>query len=112
MKNDRSDRFEIIPAVGCFSADRRVSVLLKLWLLEKRVIDQWHFEKPLTQYKITDLWLATDVLDVKPPKTLPKPKKTIEESIVKKECKEHIPPIKPTTFIGKLQYMYEVWKSL
>ena len=111
-KNDRSDRFDIIPAVQCWSADRRVSQLLKMWLVEKRVVDQWKFEKQKTEYKVTDLWLKTIVGDVKVPKPLPEPKKTQEESIVKKECKEYTPPIKPTTFIGKLQYMYEVWKSL
>lgn len=123
-KNDRANRFDIIPAVQCWSADRRVSQLLKLWLVEKRVVDQWKFEKPKTEYKVTDLWLNTIVGDVKPPKPLPKPKKTQEESLVKSECKEiteghwcppvkeYTPPIKPTTFIWKIVYMYDVRMSL
>lgn len=145
-KKDRADRFDIIPAVQCWSADRRVSQLLKLWLVEKRVVDQWKFEKPKTEYKVTDLWLNTIVGDVKPPKPLPKPKKTQEESLVKKECeainienaykpmffdydiwkdknkikvrtwyqpvKEYTPPIKHTTFIWKIVYMYDVRMSL
>lgn len=124
-KNDRSDRFDIIPAVQCWSADRRVSQLLKMWLVEKRVVDQWKFEKPKTEYKVTDLWLKTIVGDVKLPKQLPKQKKIQEESIVKSEAKilndqldtlywvqEYIPQVKPTTFIWKIIYMYDVRMSL
>lgn len=124
-KNNRADRFDIIPAVQCWSADRRVSQLLKLWLVEKRIVDQWKFEKPKTEYKVTDLWLKTIVGDVKVPKPLPKQKKTQEESIVKSEAKilndqldtlywvqEYIPQVKPTTFIWKIIYMYDVRMSL
>ena len=111
-KNDRADRFDIIPAVQCWSADRRVSQLLKLWLVEKRVIDRSNHEKPITEYRITDLWLNTKVDDVKAPKPIPKSKKTKEESIIKSQCKEMNIPIKPTTFLWKIIYMYDVRMSL
>ena len=111
-KNDRSDRFDIIPAVQCWSVDRRVSQLLKLWLVEKRVIDRSNHEKPITEYKITDLWLHTKVDEVKAPKPILKTIKTKEESIVKSQCKKMNMPIKPTTLWWKIVYMYDVRMSL
>lgn len=110
-KNGRADRYDIIPAVKCWSADRRVSQLLKLWLVEKRVLWQGTmYHEIKTEYKITELWLNTNVIDVKVPST-PKTKKTRAESEAKKQAKdyniqERTPRIIQTTLLGKLQYLW------
>lgn len=105
---------------------RRFADMVSCWLLEYVKIQDW-----VKLYKLTVLWrrvkahhchivtslqIKDCVKNVDMPKRWHKKndviRKPIEESIIKKECKEYLPPIKPTTIIWKIKYLYMMYKSL
>ena len=105
---------------------RRFADMVSCWLLEYIKIQDW-----VKLYKLTDLWrrvkahnchivVSLQIKDCTKNVTMPKRlskkndviRKTIEENIIKQQCKEYLPPIKPTTIIWKLKYLYMMYKSL
>ena len=105
---------------------RRLNELCAMWLVEicskldsKSVYRLTRYWKTIDAKKV-HVWVTLIMRDpskelVSMPSRLLKEKKIkrpVEEQIVKTECKEYTPPIRPTTIIWKLKYLYMMYKSL
>lgn len=106
--------------------DTTEEVFKTVWRRLRELAWDWQFVSKVDgMYTITQMWMNIDVTklhsrcvmfvwDCDNPYTQPRSKKkrirrTKEESIVKKECKEInevMPPIEPTTIVGKLRFYF------